>query len=105
MKRDMYKPLVEVWSIQENRKYSIAINKKIFCSEEERNMCLRWYMSRLPRTLKNALFIVLDDKFQSNEFNLRRSIAHGKRHYLYKEFQKEPNVLPKWFIESKLIKE
>ena len=105
MKRNMHKRLVKDWSHQEYIKFSLAIKRKIFYSEEERNTCLRWYMSRLPQTVRNALFVVLDEKFHVNEFSLRRSIARGKRHHLYDNFQREPTVLPKWFIESKILNE
>ena len=103
MKSNLNKPLREERFRIPSGDIWEAIEKGVFKSEEERNTCLRWFMSRLDRDTRNALFIELDDYFHPREFSLRRSIARGKRYLNYSDFQMAPTVLPKWFIESKIL--
>ena len=101
----MHKRLRESWSYSESKECERAIKNGIFNSEEERNKCLRFYMDNLGRNKRNALFIGLGVDFHQDEFPIRRSIARGKKDLNFMDFQMEPTVLPKWFIESKILNE
>ena len=105
MKRNIHKRLRESWSYSEIKECERTIKNGIFKSEEERNKCLRFYMDNLGRNKRNALFIVLRCDFHLDEFPMRRSIARGKKDLNFMDFQMEPTVLPKWFIESKILNE
>ena len=105
MKSNLNKPLREERFRIASGNIWKAIKTGVFKSEEERNTCLRCYMSSLDRDTRNALFIQLDDNFHPDEFSLRRSIARGKQYLHCWDFQMEPTVLPMWFVKSKIANE